>query len=201
MATCSSHSSGARIPARELALKRYLVLYFTNTGNTRFLAHKLAERLDGTVQEIKPPFRSVFGLYLWSLMRFPLPTGIAREDVERSDEVIVMGPIWGGLLIAPIRSALRRCVRAGKASHVAVCCETSDEQKDSKYGYSGVLKAAELAGRGLVKSTAAFSTDLVKPPGAGATVAIKEKIRITDASYPGLMQERLEAYASRILQI
>lgn len=178
--------------------KKYLVLYYSKTGNSRFLARRIADSLKADLQALKPPVSGIFLLFLLSRLRVPLGAGISVKDLEKYDEVVLLGPVWGGLVMAPLRTAIRKCVKAGKPFHFAVSCDIGDEEKDTKYGYGPVLKEArELAGEYLVKE-AAFPTTLLEVPEAPKNLKPSEKVKIEEANYKGAMEERVDTFVHQI---
>ncbi len=177
-------------------MKQYLVLYYSKTGNSKFLAEKVAGALAGDLKSIRPPLDHVLFLYMLSALKIGVPTGISSKELENYEEVVLFGPVWGGLLIAPLRSMLKKCIRAAKPVHFAVSCEVGEEEKDGKYGYTRVLREAEKAGGELVKTTAAFSTALVATE--PRSVQLSEKTRLTEENFEGPVRSRLEDFIDRI---
>ncbi len=179
-------------------MKQRLVLYYSKTGNSQFIAGKLAQELTCDSKRIIPLLDSVFILFLLSLLKINIATNISRSDLLKYDELILIGPIWGGLLISPLRIVLKKSIKASKNIHFAVTCESKDEDKNSKYGYNRVLKtASDLAGINL-KNVEAFSTSLVNSGNKAWSPKLSEKIKITDENYAGIIKSRLEAFANKI---
>ncbi len=179
-------------------MKKYLVIYYSKTGNSKFLAEKISNELGCDLKKIKPVTESLLLLFLMSLLKINVSTGISREDIEEYDEVIILGPIWGGLLISPLRSMLKICVKAEKPVHFAVSCETSEELKDSKYGYGQVLREAEQLGGKLVRTTGAFSTSLVQNNNGSWSPKLSEKTKITEENFIGIIRSRFNDFINRI---
>jgi menaquinone-dependent protoporphyrinogen IX oxidase len=178
-------------------MKKYLVMYYSKTGNSQFLAEKLATELRADLKKVTPMFKSVLVLYLLSLAKISVSTNISKKDIEKYDEVILLGPIWGGLLISPLRSMLNKAVMASKIIHFAVSCETSDEKKDSQYGYAQVLREAENIGKEFFRTTEAFSSSLVNEEGSWSP-KLAEKTKITENNFKGTIKLRLNDFITRI---
>jgi flavodoxin len=179
-------------------MKKRLVLYYSKTGNSRFLATKASELLECEVVEVKSSPGAIALMYLLSSLNFPVRTSIPGRKIDAYEEILLFGPVWGGLLIAPLRSVIRMCRKASKKLHFAVTCETSDEEKDDKYGYRQVLDAARKLGGQLVINTQAFPVTLVQDGAANKTIRLEEKTRITADNYPGRMEERLTEFVEQI---
>jgi flavodoxin len=179
-------------------MKNYLVLYYSKTGNSKFIAEKLSKELWCPSKKITPMIDNIALLFLLSLLRINIPTNITDEDIQEYDEVILLGPIWGGLVVSPLRTIIKKCARASKNIHFAVTCETKDEDKDKKYGSSQVLKKASDLGGKYVKNTAAFSTSLVYSDNPSWSPKLSEKIKLTEDNYKGVLMSRVQNYASKI---
>jgi flavodoxin len=175
------------------SVKKYLVAYFSKTGNNRFLAGRIARALNAEVREIRPPVGSTGLLYLLTLVGIPVRTGLADDDLRAVDEVVVCGPIWGGLLIAPLRAAIRQATRLGRPLHFATCCGSGDEDKDGRWGYAQVLRAASAAGGPWARTMEAF------PAGLGASTASYDgQTRLSDDTFTGALEVRLDAFVERV---
>lgn len=180
--------------------KNILVLYFSKTGNSRFLAGRVAESLEANQQALKPTFSGIFLLFLLSRMRVPLGAGISEKDLQGYDEVVLLGPVWGGIVIAPLRTAIRLCVKAGKPFHFAVSCDIGDEEKDTKYGYGPVLEEARKLGGQYLLSEAAFPTTLLDVPEPKKNPQVPDTVKISKDNYKGAMEERMAAFIRGIRQ-
>ncbi len=178
-------------------MKKYLILFYSKTGNSRFIAEKLAQELSGDTLKIEPVVNSIAALFLLSAMNFRVPVHLSKEQISAYDEVIVLGPIWGGQLLAPLRSAIRACQKASRPFHFAVTCESSDEEKDGQYGYNQVLHKIQEVGGIWARTTVAFPLPLVDGYVPLAD-AMAEKTRITEANYSAALRERVRAFAEKI---
>lgn len=179
-------------------MKNRLVLYHTNTGNSQFLAEKIAGALQAEVRPLQPRTSSVGWLFVLSLLKWRSGINLNKEDLAHYEEVVVIGPVWGGLLLAPLRDAIRTCRRADKPIHVAVCCGTSDDDKDKRWGYAQVLASAKKMGGDHVYSTEAFPVALVLTPEEYANPEAAQGTRLSDANYAGAMEERVTRFLKKI---
>lgn len=179
-------------------MKKYLILYYSKTGNSKFLAEQLAEQLEGDLLQIQPVMNSLLVLFLCSSLKLGVWTNIRTRQLEEYEEVVILGPIWGGLLIAPLRSTLKKCAKASKVVHFALSCETSDEEKNDQYGYVGVLEEAKQVGGQWVKTTEAFPTALVGGEKGVWSPKLSEKVKITEDNFEGPIKKRLLDFAATI---
>lgn len=163
------------------------------------MAHKLAQLLDCEVREVVPAVDGIGFLFLLSFLRIGIRTNISAGDLQGAQEVVVLGPVWGGLLVSPLRSVLAQCNKASKRVHVAVTCETREEDKDGGYGFEQALRGARKVCGDLLGATAGFSTVLVTDYVDGAaTTETSGKTRITEANYGDALKGRLRDFADRI---
>jgi flavodoxin len=179
-------------------MKKYLILYYSKTGNSKFIAEKLSEELACNSKRIIPIIDSVILLFLLSLMKIGIPTNISKKEIEGYSEVIILGPVWGGLLIAPLRNTLKKCIKASKNIYFAVTCETKDDEKNNKYGYAKVLREAEGLGGKCIRTTEAFSTSLVNLNNKAWSPKLSEKIKITEENFKGVLKSKLGDFATKI---
>lgn len=179
-------------------MKKHLVLCYSKTGNSMFIAEKLSKELHCDIEIIKPMFNSIGFLFLMSLLNIPVPVNISKDKIRPYKEIIIIGPIWGGLLIVPLKSVLKKAIKLTKQVHFVVTCETKDSDKDSKYGYNNVLLKAGKIGGNLVRSTTAFSTSLISGYDE-KEYNINVKAKFTEDNFSELLQDRLEDLKNRIL--
>ena len=179
-------------------MKNYLILYYSKSGNSKFIAEKLAHRLNYPSKRIIPWMDYILIQILLSLMKFNIPTNISLEDLRKYDGTIIIGPVWAGQLVSPLRTVLKLCVDASKSIFFAVTCETKDEEEDTRFGHNQILKKALNFSSRFVKGAAAFSTSLViggeKLPHSPSS----DKIKITEDNYSNALKERVEDFALKI---
>ena len=137
-------------------------------------------------------------MFILSLLKWRSGIKLSKKDLTGYSEVVAIGPVWGGLLIAPLRDAIRICKRAGKPMHVAVCCGTSDDDKEQRWGYAQVLASAKKAGGDIVRSTEAFPVALVLTPEEYADAETAQGTLLTADNYAGAIEERVEQFVAGI---
>lgn len=179
-------------------MEKYVILYYSKTGNSKFLAEKLSEELGCISKRIQPIINSLPILFLISFMKISLPINISKKEIENYSDVIIIGPIWGGLLIAPLRSVIKKCIQTSKHIHFAVTCETKDEEKENKYGYAQVMKEVGDLGGKLVLNTEAFPTALANTENKAWSPKLSEKIKIREANFNEALKQRLSNFAKKI---
>jgi len=96
-----------------MANERILVVYYSRTGNTRCLAHAIAEATGGVVEEIieKRDRRGIVN-YLRAGVEscLALTTAIepSKHEPRAFDLVVIATPIWNRSVPTPVRAYLRR---------------------------------------------------------------------------------------------
>jgi len=181
-------------------MKPYLILYFSKTGNSKFMAHKLASELACDIEPIQPRIQNLVILLLLSWMKLGIPVKGSSSRLQQYREIIIFGPIWAGLLIAPLRTIIKQCMHTAKPIHFALTCESKESDKDGKYGYNHVLAQAHALGGKHIKSTEAFSTSWVTDFKEGFQMKISNKIKFSDDNFSAALQAKLHAFAERIAE-
>lgn len=175
-----------------------LVAYYSNTGSNKFLAERLAERLNAPLVQIKPNINNVPFLMTCSLLKFGPGVHDLEQDPRKYDRLILVGPIWMGQLIAPLRDALRKYRDVVSEMDLVVCCGSRDEDKDGKYGYDTVFdRAREVAGPSL-KNCTAFPINLVLSPELQDDSDTIMKTRLTKENFKGAIVERMESFLRQL---
>lgn len=143
-------------------MTKHIILCYSKTGNSKFIAEKLSQELSCDLRMVHPILNYTGILFLTSLLNISVPTNISTHDIKDYEEIIIIGPVWGGLLISPLRTILKKAIALSKPIHFAVTCGTSETDKDKAYGYARVLTSIMQLGGQWVVSTATFSTSLIK---------------------------------------
>jgi hypothetical protein len=99
------------------------IVYFSHQGNNKVLANYLSHRIDcGIVPIVEVKKRTGLTILLDLLFgRMPRIQTIHRAFREY-DHVILVGPVWGGKIAAPLRTFLRLyCEQLHDYSFIALC--------------------------------------------------------------------------------
>lgn len=174
-----------------------LVLYYSNTGNNKFLAHKMADQLNADIEEIIPRI-NIFPFTMFSSL-FGIASSIKplKYSISNYSSIICVGPIWAGALLSPLRSVLKMCQKTDTQVFFATCCGTGEDDCDGKFGYQKVFEKAEaLLGRPIAKE--AFSIKLVVPEDKLQDGDYLMKVRLNDDNFEGKIAEKLKAFVKKI---
>jgi len=94
---------------------KILIVYYSLTGNTRFIAETLQEKLKADIQEIKPkkdikPKGAM--KYFWGGYKATMKQKPSLEPIEKDpnnyDVIIIGTPVWAWTIAPPIRSFLSK---------------------------------------------------------------------------------------------
>lgn len=178
-------------------MKKYLILYYSKTNNSKFIAERLSKELNCEMEMIESVINNIGFLFFISLLNIPIPINVSKEKIQQYEAIIIVGPIWGGLLIAPLKSVIKKCIGLNKPFHFALTCESKESDKDSKYGYNTVLLKAKALGGNLVKSTSAFSTSLISGYNE-KEYNIHVKAKFSADNFSEELNNRINTFASKI---
>ncbi|MBN1389116.1 MAG: hypothetical protein JXA22_00580 [Candidatus Thermoplasmatota archaeon] len=177
---------------------RTLVAYYSHTGNNRYLAQQLARDLEADIEPIRPRLNVFPFLILSSWLHVTFGIRKPLHAIAAYDSVVLVGPIWMGNLITPLRSFLNKHGKKIKVLYFATCCGGGDDQKDDKFGYAGVFRKVErYAGRPPAYCEA-FPIKLVVPEDEQDDDEAMMKARLTDETFKGPIVDRYNAFLSRI---
>lgn len=180
-------------PAITTVMKRTLVAFYSHSGNNHYLAHRIARRLQADVAEIRPRGDSLFLQVIFSWLRISLGMKPFEQPLAAYDRVLILGPIWMGMLIAPLRQAIRRCRLAGVEMHFVTCCGGHDGMKDERFGYETVFRQARKVGGPLLTQCLAFPVTLTLPPDQRDEQQAGMNTRLSDETFTGELLQRFDA--------
>ena len=171
-----------------------IVVYYSRKGSNRFLAEKIAGRLSCDMEEIRPRSDA------FSLILTNISTGIKKmkHDIGAYDRVILVGPVFMGRFIHPLRSFVTKY--AGQINQLVfvTCCGSSDEKKEEKFGHGLVFKEVEkILGNKLVL-TRAFPVGLVLPEAQREDPDAFMKTHLNDGNFSGEISGRFEELMSEL---
>ncbi|KMQ49769.1 hypothetical protein CHISP_3330 [Chitinispirillum alkaliphilum] len=175
-----------------------LVVYYSKTGNNKFLAEKISSALQGDLLPIRPRLNMLPLLILFTVVK--KSAGIRKQqiDVNVYDRIVLCGPIWMGQLISPISDFLNKNRDKIKKLHFVTCSGTSESEKESKFGYGAVFRKVENLMGGKLGHSELFSVTLVLPEEKRDNSDAVMKTRLSEENFSGDIQERFEKFVSEI---
>ena len=170
-----------------------IVVYYSRTGNNKYLAEKIAKEWDCDIEPLRPKINVFFFLMI------KLGGGNKKliHNLSEYDRVILCGPIWMGSLVYPLKNFLTKHIKEIKNLIFVTCCSSTFETKDDKYGYNRVFNIVkEIAGEKCIYCEA-FPIQLVMPQEKRKDGEAVMKARLSDDNFKGEIQEYFEKFLAR----
>jgi len=174
-------------------MKKTIVIYYSNNGSNRFLAHKIAERLQCDIEEIRP----IFNAHL--LLVFGLSPGNkkVKSNLAAYDRIILCGPIWMGKFISPLKDFAIKYHDKIKELVFITCCASSFKMKDEKFGHGHVFRQV----RELTKNCThceALPVTLVVPEEKREDSQVVMSTRLNEANFTGEILQLFDGFIKRM---
>jgi len=175
-------------------MKKNIVLYYSGSGNNRFLANKIAERLSCEIEEIKPRIHS----HPLLLLGTSLGIKKIKTDISEFDRVILVGPIMVGKFLAPLKSFVKNYSNKINNMIFVTCCGSSYEIRDQKFGHGLVFKQVkEIMGDKCIQCEA-FPITLVIPEEKRKDPNLVMSTRLNDDNFKGEILDRFNVFIDKI---
>lgn len=173
-------------------MKKYLVVYYSNTGSNRFLANKIADALHCETEVIHPKIGAQPLLMLLASMK--LRPGIKKinKNLKEYENIILVGPVWMGKFIAPLQAFLRKYKDDIRKLWFISCCGSSDEVKYEKFGHGHVFKLVKEQMGEKCADCIAFPIGLVLPEDKQKDSEAIMKTRLGDENFSGKIKKRFD---------
>jgi menaquinone-dependent protoporphyrinogen IX oxidase len=152
-----------------------LVVYYSRTGTTARLAHKISELLSADSERIVSKTSYDGSLGYWRGAFHTLnDTKVAIEDAKLSpakyDLIIVGGPVWGARIANPVRTYLRQ--HASEIKSTAFFVTQGGPRPGSSF-----KQMATMSGKQPIATLSVSSGKLSRPSGNDAVRAFVEKMK------------------------
>lgn len=171
-----------------------IVIYYSNNGSNRFIANKISEYLNCEIEEIRP----VFNAHL--LLLTGINPGIKKinNDLSAFDRVIMVGPIWMGKFINPLKAFIRKYNRDINKLVFVTCCGSDFELKDKKYGHGLVFKSVREIIGDRCEHCEAFPVTLLM---SDEEKEVPEKVmetRLTEENFNGEIRKHFDIFIEKL---
>jgi hypothetical protein len=174
-----------------------LVVYYSNTGNNRYLAEKIAHRLGCDSEAIKPRLNFFPFLVLLSIVKKSMGIGNLRHRVNEYDRIVLCGPIWMGLLISPLHDFVKKYRTDIRKLFFVTCCGSGDAAKEDKFGHGLVFRKVQNMLGDACALCEAFPIGLVLPADKKGDDSAMMKARLSDQTFTGEIQKRFETFIQK----
>lgn len=171
-----------------------IVIYYSRKGSNKYLAEKIAGDLPCDMEAIKPRINAFF-LFLMNIN-----PGIRKlkHDIGSYDRVILVGPIFMGRFIPPLRSFVKRHLGQINSLVFVTCCGSTYPKKDEKFGHGLVFQdVKDILGDKLIL-TQAFPVGLVLPDEHKEDPDAFMKTHLNENNFKGEIAERYAAFMKKV---
>ncbi len=129
-----------------------LIVYYSSSGNTKFIAQSIADELKADIAELEPKKQlnaTGAGYVYWGLRQLlvrndrkvkPLPKNISNYDL-----IIIGTPVWSFTMTPPIRNFLKNNSFSGKK--VALFCCDGEQKGKTFENMLSLIENADIVGK------------------------------------------------------
>lgn len=174
-------------------MKKTIVIYYSNNGSNRFLAHKLAERLQCEMEEIRPRLN----VHLFLVFGISLGNKKIKSNLAEYDRIILTGPIWMGKFISPLKDFVIKYKKNIKELVFVTCCGSSFKMKDEKFGHGLVFKKVQQMAENCTHCEA-LPISLLVPDDKKEDPQTVMNTRLNEANFKGEIRHLFDELISRL---
>lgn len=167
-----------------------IVYYYSRTGSNNYLAERISSKLKCEKEEIKPRINNFF-LFL---LKISAGVKAVKNKPSDYDRVIVVGPVWVGRFIPPLKGFLKKYREEIKNLYFVSCCGSGDDQKDEKFGHGNVFKQVKELIGDKCRECVAFPIGLVVSEDKQKDSETIMKTRLTDENFKGEIEDRFDKF-------
>ncbi len=164
-----------------------LVAYYSHSNNNRFIAQEFSKRLKCSIEEIKPRGNLHLLQLLFSGVRFGFGISSSKYSPADFDRVIICSPIWMGTVVYPVFKYINKYSESIKKLYFISCCGSTEEQKDSKFGYDTVFKKIEEIIGDRFAGASALPIAMLSPETENVM-----QLSLNDSNFQGEINDRFE---------
>lgn len=175
-----------------------LVLYYSHTGNNKYLAKQISKELNSDIEELQPKMGAYF-LHLMSTA-FGLSPGTKppQKDLKKYQAVILVGPLWMGKPSRTVTDIIKKQGSDVKNLYFITCCGSSDEKKNDKFGYGNVFpKVQKLYGKKKIHCEA-LPIGLALPKDKRDDDEAMMNARLSNENFDGEPKQRLDRFLDKV---
>jgi flavodoxin len=181
-------------------MKKTIVVYYSNTGNNKYLAEKIANRIGSDIEAIRPRLNIFPFQLLFSSIKMSPGIKSLHHNLNEYDGVILCGPIWMGKFISPLRNFINRYQKHINKLVFVTCCGSGDAVKNDKFGHATVFKLVkEMLGDRCVDCQA-FPIGLVVPEDKQKDGDAIIKTRLSDDNFSGDIKKRFDGFIKKVIE-
>ena len=171
-----------------------LVVYYSRKGSNKFLAEKIAFDLSCEIEAIRPRINA-FTLFLMNINPGIRPLRHKVEDYER---IILVGPIWVGRFVAPLKGFVKKYRKKIRQLVFVTCCGSTYEKKDEKFGHGLVFQEVKSLLNGKLALSQAFPIVLVMPEDRKEDPNAVMSEHLSESNFKGEIASRYKDFLSEL---
>ncbi len=172
-----------------------LIVYFSKSGNNKFLADKLASALDAPIEVLYPKgFNMLFFLLNLNFGIKPI-----QNKLHDFDRIILVGPVMMGRFIPPLKAFVTKYKSEIKQLVFVTCCGSGDEVKMEKFGHGHVFNDLETLLGNKLEFSEALPVGLTLSPEQKSNSDAIMKVRLDEANFSGAIAQRFDNLVARLI--
>ncbi len=177
-----------------------LVAYYSRSGNNRYLAEVLAEKLNAKILEIKPAVNLLFFQILFTACKFGKTVRFPADADNTYDLLVIAAPLWMGSFANPVRAFLKKYANRFSCIACATCCGSGETDKDSAFGYEKAFAdIRSTAGERCIASLA-LSTSLLVSEDKKTDEAALMAARLDSSTFSNEIDTRIQEFVNSITE-
>jgi flavodoxin len=171
-----------------------IVVYYSGKGSNKYLAGKIAERLNCDMEQIKPrlniPLLTIFGVYAGNRK--------LKAKIVAYDRILLCGPVFMGKFIAPLKSFVMNYEKQIRKLIFITCCGSTYEKKFDKFGHGHVFAQVENLLKEKCILCEALPIVLVLPDDKKEDHESFMKTHLNEDNFKGEIKERFDYFIGRV---
>ena len=171
-----------------------IVVYYSRKGSNAYLAKQIARELQCPMEAIRPRMNA----FAFILMNVNPGIRRLKSRISEYDRIILVGPIFVGRFIPPLKSFIKRYHGQIKELAFVTCCGSTYEKKDEKFGHELVFEKVRAMLDGKLSLTQAFPVGMVLPPEQRDDPDTFMKAQLNEDTFQGDIKERFDAFIARL---
>jgi menaquinone-dependent protoporphyrinogen IX oxidase len=171
-----------------------IVIYYSHKGNNKYLANKIADRLQCDREELRPRLKG----FLFIMLALHAGIKPVKAQLDNYERIILVGPIYVGRLIYPLQSFIKTHRQRNVQWYFATCCGSNFQQKEDKFGHARLFEKVRALLGHKCKDCQAFPIDLALPEDQQKESGTAVQTRLSEENFQGNMSQLFEEYTSRL---
>ncbi len=174
-----------------------VVIYYSQKGSNAYLANKIANELQCDIEKIQPRLSG----FLFIMLGIHAGIKPIKTDLTQYKNIILVGPVYVGRLIYPLKSFIKRYRNKGLQWFFVTCCGSSFEEKNDKFGHARVFEKVQKLIGDKCKVCQAFPIGMVLTEDQKQASEAVMQTRLNDETFKGSIAELFDKKIDEIRKI